>query len=104
MARADETKIKTFNLVFCFLESLLARLKQQNVEYPVEYLAKELGTTKVNISKILNADGDFNIKSMVALANAAGLEIEITLKDQKTREPYNYIQIATVEVDEKEMN
>lgn len=101
LKKSDEIEIKSFNLVFSFLESILARFKSKNIQKPTTYLAGELGTSRAYISKTFNGEGNLTVKTMISLANAAGLEIEILLKDKKTSEVFNYMEIATVDTDDQ---
>ncbi|MCA0388533.1 MAG: hypothetical protein LCH52_08560 [Bacteroidetes bacterium] len=101
MKKSDEIEIKSFNLVFSFLESILARFKSKNIQKPTTYLAGELGTYRAYISKTFNSEGNLTVKTMISLANAAGLEIEILLKDKKTSEVFNYMEIATFDTDDQ---
>lgn len=97
MKKSDKIEIKAFNLVYSFLESILARFKDKKIKNPTTYLASELGTSRAYISKVFNAEGNFTVRTLISMANAAGLEIELILKDQKTSEVFNYMQIATVD-------
>jgi transcriptional regulator with XRE-family HTH domain len=104
LKKSNEIEIKTFNLVFSFVESILARFKSKNIKNPTTYLASELGTSRAYISKVFGGERNFTVKTLISMANAADLEIEILLKDKKTSQVFNYMQIATVDTEVEVIN
>ena len=97
MKPSVKIKIKTFNLVLSFIESILARLKRKNIVNPANFLTEELGTSKAYISNIFNCEGNFTVKTPVSLANAADLDVEIVLRDKKSSKRFKHTTISTAE-------
>jgi len=99
LKKSDEIEIKTFNLVFSFIESILARFRTKEVKNPTTYLAGELNTSKAYISKIFSGEGNFTVKTLISIANAADLEVELLLRDRTSSKVFDYMQIATVDTE-----
>lgn len=95
MTTKEELEIKTYNLSFSFIETILAKLSADDILKYADYIALELGVADRVAEKLLDVNGHQSIYNFVKLADLAGLDICITLKDKKTSEVLNYMKITT---------
>lgn len=93
-------KDKTFRLTLRIIETVLKVLKQKGIQKYVPYLSDRMGVSKSNIVRMLDCDGEFNIKTLVKLLDAADLEIEIKFYDRSTKRPIEHIQVSTIQLDQ----
>lgn len=98
--KAEELEIKTYNLAFSFIETILAKLNKDGVSRYADHIALKLGVADRVAEKLLDVNRYQTIYNFVKLADLAGLEIYITLKDKKTFEVFDYMKIST-EIEEE---
>lgn len=68
--------------IFEFTENIVLHMEQLRMNRA--QLAKRLNTSKAYITKILNGNANFTIKSMAAIAHALGCELTIGLRPKES--------------------
>lgn len=99
--RLKNTRAKTFRLTLRLIEVVLNALHKKGIENYSSFLSDRMGTRRSFIKKMFRCHGEFSIKSLVKMLDAAGLEIEIKFYDRSTLEPVEYISVSTVDLTNK---
>lgn len=100
LTQSEKIRKKTHRLVNRITETILKALEDQEVKNFNSYLADKMSTSRPNISRMFNGEGNYTLKSLLNLAEAAGLEVEIKFYHQYNLKPYEYIQVSSVNIPE----
>lgn len=95
MTTKEELEIKTYNLSFSFIETILAKLNKDGVSRYADHIALKLGVADRVAEKLLDVNRYQTIYNFVKLADLAGLDICITLTDKETSKVLDYMKITT---------
>lgn len=93
-------KDKTFRLTLRIIEVVLKVLKNKGIQNYNSYLSEKMGTPRPNISRMLNCDGNFTIKTLLKLLDATDLEMEVKFYNRDTLKPIDHVSVATVKIPE----